>query len=71
MGFGDIHDLVDGWRTGTELRTSRIAILATNPVVRGLNQAFRVFARLERKGSMNAFSRRTDALAWLVLGSPE
>lgn len=66
MGFNDIHDLVDGWRTGTALRSSLIAVVAANPIVRGLNQAFRVLANLERKGSMNAFSRRADAVAWLV-----
>jgi hypothetical protein len=66
MGFNDLHELVSDWRTGTALRASRIAIVATNPIVRGLNQVFRTLANLERKGSMNAFSRRADAVAWLV-----
>src|SRR6185295_16116237 len=70
MGFDDIHDLLDEWRGATALlKSSRIAVWATNPVIRGLNQAFRRLANLERKGSMSAFSKRADALAWLVEGS--
>ena len=70
MGFNDIHDLRDEWRAATALlKSSRIAVWATNPVIRGLNQAFRRLANLERKGSMSAFSKRADALAWLVEGS--
>ena len=71
MGFNDIHDLVSDWRTATDLKTSRIAVLASNPIVRGLNQAFRALANLERKGSMSAFSKRADAVAWLVGGDPK
>ena len=71
MGFNDIHDLVNDWRTATSLKTSRIAVVAGNPIVRGLNQAFRALANLERKGSMRAFSKRVDAVAWLVGGDPK
>ena len=71
LGFNDIHDLVSDWRTATDLKTSRIAVLASNPIVRGLNQAFRALADLERKGSMSAFSKRADAVAWLVGGDPK
>ena len=67
MGFNDLQDLVDDWRGATALlRSARIAVWATNPVVRGLNQAFRFLANLERKGSMSSFSKRADALAWLL-----
>jgi len=71
MGFNDIHDLVNDWRSATSLKTSRIAVVAVHPIVRGLNQAFRTLANLERKGSMSAFSKRTDAVAWLVGGDPK
>jgi hypothetical protein len=66
MGFNDIHDLVNDWRTAKTLKSSRIAVVAENPIVRGLNQAFRALANLERKDSMSAFSKRADAVAWLV-----
>ncbi len=66
MGFNDIFEIVQDWRTSTALRTSRIAIVAPDPVVRGLNQTFRILANLERKDVVNAFSKRADALAWLV-----
>ena len=70
MGFNDLHDLLDQWRGATALlKSSRIAVWATNPVIRGLNQTFRLLAKLERQGSMSAFSKRADALAWLVEGS--
>ena len=69
MGFNDIQDLAEEWRGATALlKSARIAVLASNPVVRGLNQAFRFLANLERKGSMSSFSKRADALAWLVEG---
>ena len=71
LGFNDIHDLVNDWRTATALKTSRIAVVASHPIVRGLNQAFRALANLERKGSMSAFSKRADAVAWLVGGDPK
>jgi hypothetical protein len=66
LGFNDIHDLVNDWRTATGLKASRIAVVAQHPIVRGLNQAFRALANLERKGLMSAFSQRADAIAWLV-----
>ena len=66
MGFGDIHDIASDWRGATALRSHRIAVVASNPFVRGLNQMFRVFANIENKDSVNAFSKRADALAWLV-----
>jgi hypothetical protein len=66
IGFSEIHDLVNDWRRATALKASRIAIVAANPIVRGLNQVFRTLANLERGDSMNAFSKRADAVAWLV-----
>ena len=66
MGFGDIHDIASDWRGATALRSRRIAVVASNPFVRGLNQMFRVFANVEHKDSVNAFSKRADALAWLA-----
>jgi hypothetical protein len=66
MGFNDIFEIVQDWRTSTALRASRIAIIAPDPIVRGLNQTFRILANLERKDVVNAFSKRADALAWLV-----
>jgi hypothetical protein len=66
MGFKDMHDIASDWRGATALRSRKIAIVASNPFVRGLNQMFRVFANIENKDSMNAFSKRADALAWLV-----
>ena len=66
MGFADIHDIASDWRGATALRSRRIAVVASNPFIRGLNQMFRVFANVENKDSVNAFSKRADALAWLV-----
>jgi hypothetical protein len=66
VGFDDIADMVHDWRTSPALRSSRIAIIAANPFIRGLNQMFRVLANLERKDSLNAFTKRADAVAWLV-----
>ena len=66
MGFNDIHEIVRDWRSGAGLLSSRIAVIAVNPFVRGLNQMFRIAANLEGRASVNAFSKRSDALAWLM-----
>ena len=66
MGFNDIHEIVSDWRKGAGLVSSRIAVIAVNPFVRGLNQMFRIAANLEGRASVNAFSKRSDALAWLM-----
>ena len=66
VGFNDIAEMVRDWRTAPALRSSRIAIIAANPFVRGLNQMFRLAANLERKDSLNAFTKRADAVAWLL-----
>ena len=66
MGFNDIHEIVSDWRSGAGLLSSRIAVIAVNPFVRGLNQMFRIAANLEGRASVNAFSKRSDALAWLM-----
>jgi hypothetical protein len=66
MGFSETLDLVQHWRAATALRSARIAFVATHPIVRGLNQTFRLFAKVERTDSMSSFSKRADAVAWLV-----
>jgi hypothetical protein len=45
----------------------RVANGAAQPQeARGLNQMFRLVANLERKDSLNAFTKRADAIAWLT-----
>jgi hypothetical protein len=66
MGFNDIHEIVNDWRSSAGLGSSRIAVIAVNPFVRGLNQMFRIVANLEGRASVNAFSKRADAMAWLM-----
>jgi hypothetical protein len=66
VGFSDIAEMVRDWRTAPNLRSSRIAVMAANPFIRGLNQMFRLLANVERKDSLNAFTKRADAVAWLV-----
>jgi hypothetical protein len=65
MGLGDIHDIVGDWRKASALKSRRIAVVATNPLIRGLNQVFRIVANVENRDSVRAFSNRSDALAWL------
>ena len=66
LGFNDIAEMVADWRRAPALRSSRFAFIAANPVIRGLNQLFRLSAKLEHTDSMNAFSKRADAVAWLM-----
>ena len=66
MGLSDIQDIVGDWRKANALKSRRIAVVASHPLIRGLNQMFRIFANVENKGSVSAFSDRAAALAWLV-----
>lgn len=66
MGLSDIQDIVGDWRKANALKSRRIAVLASNPLIRGLNQMFRIFANVEKKGSVSAFGDRAAAMAWLV-----
>jgi hypothetical protein len=66
LGFNDIAEMVSDWRGAPALRLSRFAFISSNPFIRGLNQLFRLSAKLEHKDSMNAFSKRADAVAWLM-----
>jgi hypothetical protein len=66
MGLSDIQDIVADWRKANALKSRRIAVVASHPLIRGLNQMFRIFANVENKGSVSAFSDRTAALAWLA-----
>lgn len=66
MGLSDIQDIVGDWRKANALKSRRIAVVASHPLIRGLNQMFRIFANVENKGSVSAFSDRTAALAWLA-----
>ena len=66
MGFSDIQDIVGDWRRANALKSRRIAVVASNPLIRGLNQMFRLVANVENKGSVSAFSDRAAAVAWLV-----
>ncbi len=66
LGFNDIAEMVSDWRRAPALRSSRIAFIASNPVIRGLNQLFRLSAKIEHKDALNGFSKRADAVAWLM-----
>jgi hypothetical protein len=66
LGFTDMAEMVSDWRKAPGLRSSRFAFIATNPLIRGLNQLFRLSAKLEHKDTMSAFSERSDAVAWLM-----
>ena len=46
MGLSDIQDIVGDWRKANALKSRRIAVVASNPLIRGLNQMFRIFANI-------------------------
>ena len=64
IGPAQIGRIVAEWRKATALRAARVAVLAPNPVIYGLNRMFQAFADVE--GRVSVFSTREAALAWLL-----
>ncbi|MEA2661582.1 MAG: hypothetical protein QOH08_1154 [Chloroflexota bacterium] len=59
----DIAHFATAWQESTALRSTRIAVFTSNRAVYGLNRMFHGLA--DADGSMNVFSDRAAALAWL------
>jgi hypothetical protein len=64
IGPAQIGQIVAEWRKASALRAARVAVLAPNPVIYGLNRMFQGLANAE--GRIAVFSGRAEALAWLL-----
>jgi hypothetical protein len=64
MGYSEIRKVVEFWRTMPGLRIARIAVVAPNLVLYGLN---RMFALIANEEGFNVFIARGDATAWLLM----
>jgi hypothetical protein len=66
IGPRDLKKIASFWRTTTALRAARMAVIAPNPVMYGLN---RMFALIANDESIHVFMWRQDAIAWLFASS--
>ena len=64
IGPGHIRAIADQWRSSTAFGAARIAVVAPNPVIYGLNRMFQAWAN--EADRVAVFSSRADATAWLV-----
>jgi hypothetical protein len=66
IGPGDIARFVAAWRRGTALRSTRIAVFASNLAMYGLNRMFQGLAN--SKDRVGVFRDRASAETWLTEG---
>ena len=66
VGPADIQKILAAWRRATSLRTTRVAVLASNLAIYGLNRMFQGLAGRDAEGRVRIFTNRTPAKAWLL-----
>lgn len=66
VGPSDIGRIAGAWRKASALRTVRIAALAPNPVIYGLNRMFQGLA--DGAERVSVFNDQARARAWLLEG---
>jgi hypothetical protein len=62
----DVRGIVDEWRSLLVRPNVRIAALATNPIVYGLNRVGLAIVARDTAGRVAVFSKRDEAVAWLI-----
>lgn len=62
----DIGGIVEGWRSMITRDTVRIAVFAPNPILYGLTRLGDAIASRDAQGRTAVFSKRDDAIAWLL-----
>ena len=65
VGPTDIQKILAAWRRATSLRTTRVAVLASNLAIYGLNRMFQGLAGRDAEGRVRIFTNRAPATAWL------
>jgi len=71
VGPADIHRIIDAWRKATALHGTRIAVLASNLAIYGLNRMFQGLAGRAAEGHLSVFTEGAPARAWLLKPGPE
>jgi hypothetical protein len=66
VGPTDIQKILVAWRRATSLRTTRVAVLASNLAIYGLNRMFQGLAGRDAEGRVRLFTNRAPATTWLL-----
>jgi hypothetical protein len=66
VGPTDIQKIVAAWRRATALRTTRVAVFASNLAIYGLNRMFQGLGGRDVEGRVRIFSERLPATTWLL-----
>ena len=66
VGPTDIQKILAAWRRATSLRTTRVAVLASNLAIYGLNRMFQGLAGRDAEGRVRIFTNKAPATAWLL-----
>ena len=66
MGPADIQKILKAWRQATTLHTTRVAVLASNLAIYGLNRMFQGLAGRDAEGRVRIFTDEAPATAWLL-----
>jgi hypothetical protein len=66
VGPTDIQKILVAWRRATSLRTTRVAVLASNLAIYGLNRMFQGLAGRDAEGRVRIFTDKATARTWLL-----
>ena len=70
IGPADIQKILAAWRRATSLRTTRVAVVASNLAIYGLNRMFQGLAGRDAEGRVRVFTDRAPATSWLLDANP-
>ena len=70
IGPADIQKIIAAWRRATSLRTTRVAVVASNLAIYGLNRMFQGLAGRDAEGRVRIFTDRAPASTWLLDANP-
>ena len=62
----DIQRIIAAWRRATALRSTRVAVCASNLAIYGLNRMFQGLAGLDAEGRVRIFNDLVSARTWLL-----
>ena len=66
VGPTDIQKIISAWRRATALRTTRVAVVASNLAIYGLNRMFQGLAGRDAEGRVRIFTNKAPATTWLL-----
>ena len=70
VGPADIQKIIASWRRATSLRTTRVAVVASNLAIYGLNRMFQGLAGRDAEGRVRIFTDTAPATEWLLDADP-